>query len=91
MIGIISIRGALFARKNVWRKTEMEIPFAYNEFLGIHREFFEPRVNQLGNFCVRAGGNVIYDEILSNTPPTLWRISATALWLEKPKPEDGPY
>jgi asparagine synthase (glutamine-hydrolysing) len=70
-------------KKIVWRRQKMGFPFPYQRFLLENQSVFLSILNNLSaiDFPLWEIGG--YDELLQISPPQLWRLISTAIWVQQ--------
>ena len=67
----------------IWRRQKMGFPFPYQRFLLENRSTFLPLLNQLSLIDFPLGEFAGYDQLLQASPPQLWRLISTAIWVQR--------
>jgi len=61
----------------------MGFPFPYERFLLENRSTFSPLLDQLPLIEFPLGEMAGYDNLLHSSPPQLWRLISTAIWVQQ--------
>jgi asparagine synthase (glutamine-hydrolysing) len=70
-------------KKIVWRRQKMGFPFPYKRFLSANRHVFLPLLDQLSLIDFPLKEMIGYDHLLQSSPPQLWRLISTAIWVQQ--------